>query len=69
MVVVSEIKKKQTNKQKAVKTKRNVHLFILPPGLYFIKVKNILSLKFKNNLIFHFIKELKKNKFLNSFIK
>ena len=28
------------------------------PGLYFIKVKNILSLKFKNNLIFHFIKEL-----------
>ena len=39
------------------------------PGLYFIKVKNILSLKLKNNLIFHFIKELKKNRFLNSFIK
>ena len=38
-------------------------------GLYFIKVKSILSLKFKNNLIFHFIKELKKNRFLNSFIK
>ena len=35
----------------------------------FIKVKNILSLKFKNNLMFHFIKELKKNRFLNSFIK
>ena len=42
---------------------------IVSPGLYFIKVKNILSLKFKNNLIFHFIKELKKNRFLNSFIK
>ena len=34
------------------------------PGLYFIKVKNILSLKFKNNLIFHFIKELRKIDFL-----
>ena len=44
-------------------------LFGMSPGLYFIKVKNILSLKFKNNLIFHFVKELKKNRFLNSFIK
>ena len=44
-------------------------LFGMSPGLYFIKVKNILSLKFKNNLIFNFIKELKKNRFLNSFIK
>ena len=39
------------------------------PGLYFIKVKNILSRKYKNNLIFHLIKELKKSRFFNSFIK
>ena len=48
---------------------RMCRLYFQVPGLYFIKVKNILSLKFKNNLIFHFVKELKKNRFLNSFIK
>ena len=48
---------------------RKNHFTQIKPGLYFIKVKNILSLKFKNNLIFNFIKELKKNRFLNCFIK
>ena len=33
------------------------------PGPYFIKVKIILSLKFKINLIFYFVKEYRKNMF------
>ena len=37
------------------------------PGPYFIKVKIILSLKFKINLIFYLIKEFKKHSCLNFF--
>ena len=37
------------------------------PGPYFIKVKIILSLKFKINLIFYLIKEFMKHSCLNFF--
>ena len=37
------------------------------PGPYFIKVKIILSLKFKINLIFYLIKEVMKHSCLNFF--
>ena len=37
------------------------------PGSHFIKVKIYLSLEFKINLIFYFIKECKKNMFLKFF--
>ena len=37
------------------------------PGLYFIKVKIILSLKFKINLIFYLMKEFTKHSCLNFF--
>ena len=39
----------------------------LRPGPYFIKVKIILSLKFKINLIFYLIIEFMKHSFLNFF--
>ena len=43
-------------------------LFIsLQPGPYFMKVKIILSLKFKINLIFYLIKEFMKHSCLNFF--
>ena len=41
--------------------------FKITPGPYFIKVKIILSLKFKINLIFYLIKEFVKHSFLNFF--
>ena len=41
--------------------------YIVKPGSYFIKVKIILSFKFKINLIFYFVKECKKNMFLKFF--
>ena len=37
------------------------------PGPYFIKVKIILSLRFKINLIFYLIKEFMKNSCVNFF--
>ena len=43
-----------------------VHCFNRP-GPYFIKVKIILSLRFKINLIFYLIKELMKNSCINLF--
>ena len=39
----------------------------MSPGPYFIKVKIILSLKFKINLIFYLIKEFMKHSCLNFF--
>ena len=39
------------------------------PGPYFIKVKIILSLKFKINLIFYLIKDFMKHSCLNFFMK
>ena len=42
-------------------------LFGMSPGPYFIKVKIILSLKFKINLIFYLIKEFMKHSCLNFF--
>ena len=39
------------------------------PGPYFIKVKIILSLKFKINLIFYLIKEFMKHSCLNFFFE
>ena len=41
----------------------------LHAGPYFIKVKIILSLKFKINLIFYFVKECKKNMFFKFFFE
>ena len=41
--------------------------FIKRPRPYFIKVKIILSLKFKINLIFYLIKEFMKHSCLNFF--
>ena len=38
-------------------------------GPYFIKVKIVLSLKFKINLIFYFVKECKKSMFLEFFFE
>ena len=40
---------------------------MLSSGPYFIKVKIILSLRFKINLIFYFIKEFMKNSCVNFF--
>ena len=42
-------------------------IWYMPPGPYFIKVKIILSLKFKINLIFYLIKEFMKQSCLNFF--
>ena len=44
----------------------NIYIF-LHSGPYFIKVKIILSLRFKINLIFYLIKEFMKNSCVNFF--
>ena len=41
----------------------------MAPGPYFIKVRIILNPKFKINLIFYFVKECKKNMFLEFFFE
>ena len=66
-------KKTKTNKNKKQKERENYVLclsnksFIKRPRPYFIKVKIILSLKFKINLIFYLIKEFMKHSCLNFF--
>ena len=65
--------KNKTNKNKKQKERENYVLclsnksFIKRPRPYFIKVKIILSLKFKINLIFYLIKEFMKHSCLNFF--
>ena len=46
---------------------KNVDFFAGRPGPYFIKVKIIVSLRFKINLIFYLIKEFMKNSCVNFF--
>ena len=65
--------KTKTNKNKKQKERENYVLclsnksFIKRPRPYFIKVKIILSLEFKINLIFYLIKEFMKHSCLNFF--